>query len=141
MCQGMTSCGCGGRVADQAPVLRDLLGLFRQQGRIGSGTVAWGPRWKFRASTVRPSPGVFSQLNQSAHQPINVPSPSQVDIAPEYMPPWPFSGRVGFVERKPYAPDPRFGQMQAYPRPQGLTIQVPQYSTFPWTINVGGSNG
>lgn len=117
----------------------DLLGLFRLQGRGLAPTFNPWYRLKFRASAIRPSPNTFSQLHQSIFQPINVPSPAQTDIAPEYMPPWPFNGDVGYLERQGYSQDPAYGQMQALPQ-LPYSLRTPTPSTLPWMVNPTGMN-
>lgn len=131
--------GCGCEASSQLTEARDLIGLFRRAKTINARTLAWGPRFKFRPSAVRESPATaWSPLNNSAWQPINVPMPQQVDVAPEYTVPWPFDGRVGFRERLPYAPDPhKVGRMNAQPQ-RNFTFTVPQYTTVPWVISLGG---
>lgn len=120
-------------------VMPDLLGLFRLQGRPVHTTFNPWFRNKFSPSAVRPSSGLFSQLNQSVFQPVNVPTFVQVDVAPEYMPPWPFNGDVGYLERQGYTQDPQLGQM--LPLPQlPYSLRVPQPSTLPWFVAPKGVN-
>jgi hypothetical protein len=118
----------------------DLLSLFRLSEAVHHPTINAVARDMFRATAIRPSSGVFSQINQSAWQPVNVPAVTMVDLAPEYMPPWPFNGDAAFLERQGYSQDPLQGQM--VPRPSlPYSLVTPPYQTLPWLVNVGGTNG
>lgn len=117
----------------------DLLSLFRVSEAVHHPTINAVVRDMFRATAIRPSPGVFSQLNHSAYQPVNVPAITLVDLAPEYMPPWPFPGTAGYLERQGYSQNPAYGQM--VPRPQlPYSLVTPPFQTMPWVVNVGGTS-
>jgi len=99
---------------------RDYTGWIRQMARL---------------AYVREVPGQVPQIEQSLAQVTNVPAKVQVDIATEYVRPWPFLGVFGYRERMPYTGQ---GQPVQQPRPQyPFALQAPRWSTLPMILGVG----